>query len=333
MALNFSNANQRFGGKFPESTYQRKPVWADVSTDVKDVTVREAVEKAGLDWSVALEPVFHKVEETGITRFKEVDGRLAVVRSDTKTAIGVVGSRYTPFQNRQVAEFLESVVDEGGIVETAGSLHGGRKVWFLVKTPADILIGGQDRYTPYILAANGHDGGLALHISMVTVRVVCTNTLAMALNSNPREWSVKHTESINGRVTQAREALDLSFKYSEEFTAAMNAFAAHPMSDGAMVDFSERLIPMGDPNKTSEEQRENVAKARLALLATYKASPTVDRGTAYGALNAATEWYDHLRNADKPAYGTKKSKESRLEAIFFGAGQTFKDRAVALLSA
>lgn len=301
----------------------REVPWHRLGTILPDsVTLEEMVKLAGLEWRVGF-------RDLQTTEGKPVTMRRAVVREDTGDVLGVVGGRYTPVQNNEAADFLAKVLDTGeASAETAGSLYNGRKVWFQAKLGTDIRVGGTDPIDPYIVIANTHDGSAPLIVAITPVRVVCQNTLSAGLTAAKRTFRIAHTKSIEGKVVEARKALDMSYAYFGEFTSLMEQLAEQSFGHDDVVRLVSGLFPELNPNKSSEEEREKQAARRLSLISLYYKSPTVDRGTAYGAYNAVTEWFDHIKNGYRGEY----KADRKADAILFGDGVEFKDRALALIT-
>lgn len=299
--------------------------WHGLGTVIEGLTSFEgALDLAKLRWTVSLRKI-----RTDDAEALEVPGRLAIVRDDTREVFGVVSEEYQPLQNERLAKFGADLVDTSDpVVDTAGSLWNGRKVWFLIKLPKEIRVGGKDQIIPYVVLANGHDGGTAVHVRATPVRVVCNNTLTCALAGHGAYgFSLHHRLTLEGRIEEARKALKLTFAYYDEFGRFMEELAHTPFSEAQFEVVAKKLIPdPPDPNKLSEVQRENLARQRLALVRTYQVAPTVDRGTAYGAFNAATLYYDHVRDADRK--WTDAGRSSKVSKLWFGEGVEWKQNAL-----
>ncbi|MBA4190801.1 MAG: alpha/beta hydrolase, partial [Planctomycetaceae bacterium] len=155
------------------------PPWHKLGQNVSEAqSSSEAMHLAGLDWVVQQWNLVARCE--GIEH--EVTGRVANIRSDTKAILGVVSTGYRVFQNRAAFEFFDAIVQEKlAVYETAGSLRGGRQVWILARLPKTLRAAGEDEIRPYVLLTNSHDGSKALRMIPTTIRVVCANTLNLAL--------------------------------------------------------------------------------------------------------------------------------------------------------
>ena len=167
----------------------RERPWHGLGTMVEEAPdSREALIAAGLDWDVVQRPVF---TQDGV----KVPGYFANVRQQDGSILGVVTSRYKVVQNRDAFAFTDALLGDGVRYETAGSLMGGRKTWILAKLPTRYIIQGE-QILPYLVFSNTHDGSGAIKIAMTPIRVVCNNTLNLALDTANRSWSIHHTGDI-----------------------------------------------------------------------------------------------------------------------------------------
>ncbi len=150
--------------------------------DCPPATIAEAIERSGLGWQVEREPIAvdrgdaATVDEWWLPRCEEISGYYATVRQDTREVLGIVGERYRIVQNQDAFEFVDQLLGSAMHFETAGSLHGGRRIWVLARLPEHVEIGG-DPVRPYVLLMNSHDGSTAVIAATTPVRVVCQNTL------------------------------------------------------------------------------------------------------------------------------------------------------------
>lgn len=180
----------------------RETPWHGLGRIIMDAPAsREALELAGLDWQVESRNIY---SGTGAM----IPGYRANVRSTDDAVLGVVSDRYRIVQNKEAFQFTDDLLGEGVTYETAGSLQGGKKVWMLARLPRKYLIAG-DQVEPYLVIFNSHDGSSGVKVAMTPIRVVCQNTLNLALNTAKRSWTARHTENVLLRVQDARETLQL----------------------------------------------------------------------------------------------------------------------------
>ncbi len=163
--------------------YTRETPWHGLGTKVMEAPgSKEALTLAGLDWNVLQEPVY-TVEGSAIEGYK------ANIRDTDRKVLGVVTGRYKVVQNHEAFAFTDGLLKEGVRYETAGSLQGGRRIWLLAHMPHDYIIAGE-RFDPYFLFSSTHDGSGAVKVALTPIRVVCQNTLNLALSTAKRSWSM-----------------------------------------------------------------------------------------------------------------------------------------------
>lgn len=285
-------------------------------------TAAEAITAAGLDWEVQKQPLF-----TGPERQVRVRDRYAVCRTDRLGEadggqLGVVGRDYQPLQNREAFAFLDPVVGEGAAVyHTVGSLRGGRQLWLLAKLPGEIVVAGNDVTEKYLLLSNSHDGSTAVRIGFTPIRVVCQNTLNLALRGMGG-LAIRHHADVLARVRDAHRVLAIAADAYGRIGETMRAMAGVPMTGGRLEAYLDGLLPLPEDERlrAGAEQR----RGRLAELfetGEGNALPGV-RGTLWAAYNAVTQW------VDRESY-TRRQKEP-LRTIWFGPGAALKGRAYTL---
>lgn len=298
--------------------YHGEAPWHGLGVQVPDVmTWAEAIKAAELDWQVEMRPLYYPVN--GV--HEEVKIRRAVVRTSDQKVLGVVGTDYVPVQNTEAFRFLDDIVDDSRPkYETVGSLRGGQRVWALARMPKELKINGIDEVVPYLLLVNGHDGTHSLMVAVTPIRVVCMNTLNMALRSTPRYWKAKHAGDVEGRIQAAKETLGLAYRYVESFEQIANGLCAVTLTDGELLSFTEKVLP---PDPKSGEVTPTTEQRRQQLLAIAKTAPDLEpfRGTAWAAYNAAVALNDHAFRTDHA--------DRNLERAWFMP--TIKDRAFDLL--
>ena len=315
-------------------------------------TIEEAIVASGLDWSVSLEnmKVPMDIDGNGTMVDIEVPNQKAIVRNDIHAVLGVVGSRYTLYQNSEMWDFISAFQAKSGILlETAGSLKNGRTTWVLGKNVSQVseYIAG-DPIEEYFLFKNSFDGSSPVSILNTNIRVVCNNTLTAAIRKTKNSFNVKHTASMSGQIDQAEKALGMRAKYQEIFGLLMTELVKTPMTSTRMTNFLENtLFPM--PTQTNQivslndtvgtlaevksrglTMRQNKIDAITNLIDTGAGTdiPGV-KGTAYGLYNAITEWADHDKQVR--VVGDGDERETKFVNTFYGTGATFKADALNLL--
>ncbi|AOX99272.1 DUF932 domain-containing protein [Jeongeupia sp. USM3] len=276
--------------------------------------------EAGMDWSIDQSDVLFNVASDGMHIRTHADSKV-LYRSDTLAPLSVVSKRYQVVQPAEVLHFYNDLVAAGGFeLETAGVLKGGRKLWALARTGQDALIRGGDKVKAYLLLATSCDGTLCTTAQFTSVRVVCNNTLQMAVGD--RSGAVKVPHSTKFDPASVKEALGLGLSGWEAFIGNIKQLAQRPVSAIEATSFFGELL---------DEQVHDVAgvpasKAMQQLTALYSGAGMGSllpgsRGTAWGLLNAVTEYVDHQRRA--------RSQDHRLDSAWFGQGAQLKQRALA----
>jgi phage/plasmid-like protein (TIGR03299 family) len=288
----------------------------------KAATSAEAITAAGLDWAVEKRPVTF-LDNEGKSR--EVPGKFVTVRADTQKPLGVVGSDWTPIQNREAFSFFDAVVGEKlAIYHTAGALGDGQRVWILAKLPGHIRVIGDDVVEKFLLLSNGHDGGLAYRMGFTPIRVVCQNTLNIALKEGSiLSAKLRHTSGIGLRVNEVREQLGIVAGLYQTFEELSKRLVQVPMSVSRASDFFKgTIIP-----KPKEGETELGARSKKMLedvLNLFEHGRGNDlpgvKGTAWAAFNAVTEFADY-----RPVRGGDEA--SRAHSILWGYGADIKQRA------
>jgi phage/plasmid-like protein (TIGR03299 family) len=279
-------------------------------------TAREAIEAAGLNYTVVKKPLKEVVE---LNHPADVSDRWATVRTDTGDVLGIVGDSYEPIQNRDAFTFFDNLVGtDEAMYETAGMLGRGERIWILAKLPGFIKVLGKDIVNKYLLLSNSHDGSSLAQVKLTPIRVVCNNTLTAALQG-AGEVHIRHTSNAAEDMEQALSLLGLSNSLYEQLDAIFNRMALTKISDKQLLDYVNALVP------DDEEEKENakVQGIRKTFLELYESGQGADlsRGTLWGAFNCVTEYTDHKMEGD-PA--------TRLESIWFGRGEQLKLKAFQL---
>lgn len=277
----------------------REKPWHGLGTIVMDAPEsKEAIQMAGLDWAVLQRDVF---TEDGYL----IPGYKVNVRDNDFATLGIVSDRYKIVQNDEAFAFTDNLLGEGVTYETAGSLQGGKKVWLLAKLPQKYIIAG-DEITPYFVIMNSHDGTCSIKAAMTPIRVVCQNTLNLALTTAKRIWTTKHTENIFNRMTEAEDTILLAEKYMTELGKGIDELSKIKLSDRKVMEYMEQFFPvtedMSDIKKKNNIRLLNDMKARY-----FDAPDLKDIGkNGYKFINAISDFATHA----EPIRKTKNYKEN-----------------------
>lgn len=273
--------------------YVRKAPWHGLGTKVMEAPdSRQALIAAGLDWNVVQEPIYTKEEL--------VEGYKANVRDSDRRVLGVVTDRYKIVQNREAFAFTDELLGEGVRYETAGSLQGGRKVWMLAHMPHEYIILGE-RISPYLLFFNSHDGSGAIKVALTPIRVVCQNTLNLALHTAKRSWSMIHTGDIQGKMKEARDTLLLAETYMDELGKEFESLRQKKLTDKQVMDYIEILLPTEDG--ATPQQRKNIKRLQEDMKNRYFDAPDLKEvgNNAYRFINAVSDFATHAEPLRKTA--------------------------------
>ena len=268
--------------------YTRQKPWHGLGTMVQEApTSKDALILAGLDWQVIQKPI---ITEDGIP----ISGFKANLRETDNRVLGVVTDRYRTIQNHDAFAFTDSLLGEGVTYETAGSLQNGRRVWVLAKLPQRYIISG-DEIIPYLVFMNAHDGTGAIKAAMTPIRVVCMNTLNLALSTAKRSWSTNHVGDIRGKLEDARYTLLYADLYMQELGKAIDKLNRQKLSDRKVYEYIDALFPLVD--NASEQQKKNLQRMKEEVKVRYFEAPDLAHvgKNAYRFVNAVSDFATHAK--------------------------------------
>ena len=268
--------------------YTRQKPWHGLGTMVMEApTSKEALVLAGLDWKVIQKPI-ETDDGLPITGFK------ANLRETDNQVLGVVTDRYKVVQNEDAFAFTDALLGEGITYETAGSLQGGRRTWMLARLPQHYIISG-DEITPYLVFMNSHDGTGAIKVAMTPIRVVCQNTLNLAISTARRSWSTNHTGDISGKLEDAKNTLLYAERYMAELGKTIDKLNHQKLSDRQVYDYINALFPLVD--NASELQKKNLLRMKEDMKARYFDAPDLQHvgKNAYRFINAVSDFATHAK--------------------------------------
>lgn len=263
-------------------------------------TSRECLVNGGLDWEVIKEQIKRNNEP--------VPGAFFNVRSTDDKVLGIVGKDYKPVQNLEAFEFFDLLVDSGDAkYDTAGSLSGGKRIWLTAQVGEDFQVAGQDLHRVYVALLNSHDGSKSLSMITTLVRIVCANTETMAIRGAKTSWTMTHRQTLQGKVAEARDALQLTHKYRDAFDEEMKRMLDIEVTNDKFREIVKDILP---------KQKRQLEKNVTSLTNIFENSPTIkDAGlanTGMGAFNAMTEWLTWGREV--------RSQEARMQNSMWGFG-------------
>ncbi|MDE6906335.1 MAG: DUF932 domain-containing protein [Lachnospiraceae bacterium] len=266
--------------------YTREKPWHGLGIQVQEAPAStDALRLAGLDWNVVQEPIY--------TDFNEpIEGYKANVRDSDRKVLGVVSDRYKVVQNTDAFSFTDELLGKGVRYETAGSLQEGRKVWLLARLPREYIIAGE-RISPYLVFSNTHDGSGSVKVAVTPVRVVCNNTLNLALSTAKRSFSMIHTGNIQDKIQEAKETLFMAEEYMDCLGIEFEQLRRQKMTDEQVKEYIELLLPM--EKEPTPIQSKNIIRLREDMMKRYYDAPDLQKvgSNAYRFINAVSDFATH----------------------------------------
>lgn len=272
------------------------------------------IREAGMEYELLSSKVAYKTADNKTAIFPN---RQVLFRSDDGAPLGLVGDTYKVVQPREVIEFFRSLADDHGFeLETAGVLFGGRKYWALAKTPESFKVGKSDEVKGHLMLATACDGSMSTIAKYVATRVVCQNTIQIALGEGGPVVKTRHNAEF--KADEVKAELGLFDAGWEKFKTQTLALAKRRMSQAEAVSYLIRL--MGDESKPVEEQPHvDTMKVIADKFATGNyIGHELSGDSAWGLVNCVTEFVDHTRG---------RGQDRRLEYGWFGGGMDLKMRA------
>jgi phage/plasmid-like protein (TIGR03299 family) len=309
-------------------TSARGVPWHGLGTPVDGLmTATEAIDKAGLGWTVECEPIQTAAGEP-------IDFKRAVIRQSDRAILGVVGMGYQPVQNDAAFDFADAIVaDTGSHYETAGSLDGGRTVFLSMELSGvdPITVAGDSDVNTFLLLSNAHDGSKALRVTVTPVRVVCQNTLNFAFAGSKGIFNIRHTGKVDSKLEAARDALGIAVDYMRRFEKVASALQELKVTDTRAVAVMRDVFGMSEDVEDSTDSVRFTGHHATVAFEAYKSTPDLTDwlGTGWGVVNAVAQYVDHDRTYGK---GTdRQALDVKATQVLWGGGAGILNRTVALL--
>lgn len=316
----------------------------------KELNSTEAIKAAKLDWKVAKRPHFIELNNK---KFQQVNGIYSLVRETDERIFGDVGPVYHPLQNEDAFKFFDAVVGQkAAMYHTAGSLKMGSKIWILARLNAVMKVTAKDEVEQYLLLTNTHNGKRTIRILCTPIRVVCSNTLAMAIQGADitQQFRIRHTRNATAKFEDIQEKLATANQYFAKVLEASKELAKKQMVAKEIDTFllqlevfrrerrAKKLIE-DEPkikmqvalDKVDEEIKGSKEYGKiLQLIDSGKgnALPGV-HGTAWAAYNGVVEYVDYFMEANE-GKSSSNQREARLNSAWFGLGRKTKQQAFAV---
>lgn len=276
--------------------------------------------QAGMDWQIEESEVRFITGGSSLGIINAFPEQKVLYRSDTRAPLAVVGKRFNVVQPGEILEFYRDLTAHSGFeLETAGVLREGRKFWALAKTGQSTVLKGRDRVDGYLLLATACDGTLATTAQFTSVRVVCNNTLRIALGGASGAIKVPHRSHFDADTV--KQQLGITVSAWDSFVARMKALAECSVDPDSVEGLLGRVLtyPVAE-GKATVVNEQALANARALYEGGGRGAMLASsRGTAWGLLNSVTEFVDHHRRA--------RSNDHRRDAAWFGPGAQLKQRA------
>ena len=301
--------------EFESGMFVKEEAWHKLGIVVEDApSVDEAYELSGLNWNVELKPSFINIGDKAVAT-----GDFAVVRDKDNSIFGTVGDRYTPYQNKEAFEWCRPLVESDfWHMESAGSLKGGRVCWSLLKQGETEVVSG-DNLKQYLLLTWSHDGSKSVMVAPTTIRVVCNNTLQMALAGNKDISKVRHTSTMSMRLDEIRKLYDMtceSFKSQQEaFNILLDKQIETP--EEYINRIMSEVFGVSEIKDLKDGRGKTIAKNTKEVLLNYAVNGSGIReqgikNTLYGAFNGVSEAMEHV-------IGGNRVKDRGYNVLFGGA--------------
>lgn len=279
---------------------ERKAWYETQGVKLKNVTSLEtALKLSGLDFEVEKKPVyfnstFGMTNEAGKNlppKFTKIEGQFTTVRTDTMQPFGVVTDAYEILQNRDAFDFLDSLVVEGAKFETAGFFKKNGAASYITMSTEPMMILG-DKFDPFMMISNGHDGGSAVKVCLTAIRAVCRNTAILALKKASNLVTVQHSKKMYDKLLVAQEVLLSNTKYMEELKIVAEELAVKPFSEEAFEALARKLYPI-EKEQSEIIQIRNLAQIEHLLRAYNQDDLQNFNNTAWKALQAVSDVNSH----------------------------------------
>lgn len=284
--------------------YVGETPWHGIGREIDHfVTSKEAIEYAGLDWEVKPMPIY---DQFG----KEIPGYKVNTRTSDNKALGVVTGRYKVVQNTEAFAFTDALLGSGVRYETAGSLASGKTVWMLARLEGTEL--AEEQIDPYLVFTNNHDGKGAVRVAIVPIRIICQNTLNLALQQASRHWTCAHKGDIQSKLEEARMTLSNAELYMKALEEEFGQLKMKEVSDKKVKELTDKLVEVEFDNLFKQlikdkkvlnirehlkqhKVEEKIARKKNDILTIYHEKPDLvgTEKSAFRFVNAVSDYATH----------------------------------------
>jgi len=312
--------------------------WHRLGTPIRQgMTAVEAFVEHGIDWGTYLAPIYRKIPIVDVSGFPilgddgepafewvQLESNFMHCCADNHQELGLVSDTYKKFDNMDIARFADQLAgqDAAVTVETAGTLYNRRRVFVLVKLPQVVKATSEDVSELYLLVSSGHGGFAGFSVYPTSVRVLCANTLRWSLRDAAKGLSFRHSGNLEEKLAQVRQVLGIASEETKKFQEMVSALVATTLlgdkldtflSDAYHLAFGSFKGLEDESLAKAQQKKDLVIAEQKALLENEKNSVDGIRGTAWAALNAVTEYHDHVRG--RTAEGSQVRQHSNLFGV------------------
>lgn len=335
------NLNIKPNGKASFVSKKELP-WHGLGTIVNTLTAQEAMHLGGLDFTVEKRPLFapgnpiifeeakklSRIQRTFVKNKEQtlvpiyntltkVKDYYTTVRTDNNQPLGIVGSKYTVVQNQHAFDFFDEVAEDGiAQYETAGALGNGEVVFITAKVTEGMTI-HRDQIDKYLLISLSHDGSSAITVAYTPIRVVCNNTLTMALKGAQNKVSIRHTHSAHDKLNAAKAVLGLINSGDNQHLEMFNRLLDVNVTEGEVIDLFINAYKIDTTNLSTKGK--NILESNLDYY--YNGLGQKDYvGTGWGAFNAVTGYLQNIKNYT--------NNDTKFKSILLSNQQSIRDNLV-----
>ena len=296
-----------------QMAYVGETPWHGLGVQVSnDLTPRQMMEKAGLNWSVEKQPIFLGNGDT-------VHSKQALVRATDNKVLDLVGKDWNPVQNEEAFDFFTEYVMAGDMeMNTAGSLFDGKKIWALAKVKESFDILGGDQVDSYLLFSNPHSYGSAIDVQFTPIRVVCNNTLSLSLSTSTKN-AVKMNHRREFDPAMVKEQLGIAHEKFSQYKEIAEFMSSKRFTVDSMIEFYSSVFPHSS-NKSPKtvEEMSRPAKQCYEVLDTQPGA-NFGEGSFWQLINSVTYYTDHQAG---------RNSDNRLNSAWFGSNAKKKNNAM-----
>ncbi len=273
-----------------------------------------AIREALLNYTVDKTPV--QIQLPGSDKLIEVPGKFVTYRTDTGVPFGVVGNRYEIVQNLDAFRFFDAIVGEGAaIFETAGALHNGEVVFITAKLPDYIKVGKDDLIEQYIFLQSTHDGTGSIIAAFTNTRIVCENTMNIALGNMSNKVMIRHTRDAKAKLEQAHKIMGISNMMASELDVIFNKMAKKSIVDKDLRKYIEKVMLPEKKEQMSQEEFSTRFKNTVNSIMSYAVNDSTQQnnttlGTVFGAMNSISGYFQNVKKYN--------SADDKLSSIISG---------------